>query len=64
MNTDNPKTVVVMTRPGLLYGLLVNVGYLEGTTKSLGYPEWVNQKEILEFLAKLNITFPGKKKNR
>lgn len=51
-----PDTIVLMTRPGLLYRNGVNIGYFDGHIIFTGEQEWKSRRDVLEFLKDLNRT--------
>ena len=54
--TAMSNTIVIMTRPGLLYMNGVNIGYLASRAVFAREQEWKSRQDVFEFLRDLNLT--------
>ena len=55
LNDAPAGTIIVITRPGLLYKNALNVGYLSGEVMTLSRMVWKNDAEVLRVLRELGI---------
>jgi len=55
-NNAKSDTILVMTRPGLLYHNKINIYTVGSECKTLEHREWTNSRPVLDFIAKWKLS--------